>query len=496
MAASLGLSRPIRYLLPPQPKGLKSVEVPPRPLLTGSVYGTTAPGAILAITGLIPRSITADRDGGFVIEDVPPGDYQLAITSPRSERLTLEVAVGTARLELGHNSFMAQAVSLPLPRAEARESAVPWYVWCAVLANTSSMIGVHWDISWHRSIGRDTFWTPAHMAIYLCGVLAGLSSAYTILGATFSTTAVHLRQEGVRMWGFRGPLGAFIMAWGGVAMLTSAPFDDWWHSAYGLDVRIISPPHTLLAMGIFSIQLGAIMLILGRMNRAAEGEGARLLRWLYIYMGGLAVVNMATFIIEYAFRVNMHSAVYYRSIGLAIPFFLFAVSGSAGVRWATTKVAAVYMIFWQAMNLVLPLFPAEPKLGPIYHQVTHFVPSTFPFLLVIPAFAVDLLLQRTARIKAWLAGAGAGFVFMLLLLGCQWPLGYFLLSPRSRNWFFYTDMHDYRTGPNSYSQLHQFFPWEKTMPEFWTNLALAFAASMIMSALGLMLSRWLSRVKR
>ena len=56
-------------------------------------------------------------------------------------------------------------------------AAVPWYIWCSVLAVTSSMIGVHWDISWHRSIGRDTFWTAPHLAIYLGGVLAGLSSA-------------------------------------------------------------------------------------------------------------------------------------------------------------------------------------------------------------------------------------------------------------------------------------------------------------------------------
>ena len=30
-------------------------------------------------------------------------------------------------------------------------------------------------------------------------------------------------------------------------MLTSAPFDNWWHDAYGLDVKIISPPHMFLA---------------------------------------------------------------------------------------------------------------------------------------------------------------------------------------------------------------------------------------------------------
>jgi hypothetical protein len=366
---------------------------------------------------------------------------------------------------------------------------IPWYVWCAVLANTSSMIGVHWDISWHRSIGRDSFWTPAHVAIYLCGVLAGISSAYVILKTTFSKSS----EPGVRTWGFRGPLGAFIMAWGGVAMLTSAPFDDWWHSAYGLDVRIISPPHTLLAMGIFNIQLGAIMLILGRMNR----EGSKALRWLYIYMGGLAVVNMGTFIMEYTFRVNMHSAVYYLAVGLAIPFFLLAVSGSAGVPWATTKVAAVYMVFWQTMNVVLPLFPAEPKLGPIYHQVTHFAPSTFPILIVIPAIAIDWFLEKPgARMKTWMAGAVAGLIFMLGVLASQWPLGIFLLSPLSRNWFFYTAMFDYRSGPTSYTQLHKFYPWESTMPQFLTNLTWAFAASMFTAMLGLMLSRWLARVKR
>src|SRR6266576_3172273 len=49
---------------------------------------------------------------------------------------------------------------------------VPWYLTAVLLAATSTVVGVIWDISWHRTIGRDTFWTPAHMAIYLGGVLA------------------------------------------------------------------------------------------------------------------------------------------------------------------------------------------------------------------------------------------------------------------------------------------------------------------------------------
>ena len=73
------------------------------------------------------------------------------------------------------------ADSIALPRAHVRTAslpAIPWYLWASTLGVTSAMVGVQWDISWHRSIGRDTFWTPPHMGIYLCGLIAGVCSAY------------------------------------------------------------------------------------------------------------------------------------------------------------------------------------------------------------------------------------------------------------------------------------------------------------------------------
>src|SRR5689334_18584547 len=148
----------------------------------------------------------------------------------------------------------------------AQVARLPWYIWCALLAVTSAMIGAHWDISWHSSIGRDTFWTPAHMAIYLCGVLAGVAFAYIILSTTFRKSAP-LAASSVHIWGFRAPLGAFIASWGGIAMLTSAPFDNWWHDAYGLDVKIISPPHIVLFIGVYGVQLGTLVLIASHLNR-------------------------------------------------------------------------------------------------------------------------------------------------------------------------------------------------------------------------------------
>jgi hypothetical protein len=64
-------------------------------------------------------------------------------------------------------------------------TSVPWYVWLGALAITSSSIGEIWDVSWHRTIGRDTFWTPAHLTIYFCGVLAGIIGVWLTVQSTF-----------------------------------------------------------------------------------------------------------------------------------------------------------------------------------------------------------------------------------------------------------------------------------------------------------------------
>jgi hypothetical protein len=60
--------------------------------------------------------------------------------------------------------------------------------WCSramVLAALFILVGIVWDISWHSTIGRDTFWTPAHICIHLGGTLGGLVSGWLVLSATF-----------------------------------------------------------------------------------------------------------------------------------------------------------------------------------------------------------------------------------------------------------------------------------------------------------------------
>src|SRR5205823_6406145 len=89
-----------------------------------------------------------------------------------------------------------------------------------VAAITSATIGGSWDVAWHRSIGRDSFWTPAHMMIYLCGVLAGIVGLWLVAQTTFGRNA-DLRSASVSVFGLRAPLGVFLM--GGAAWPCSPP---------------------------------------------------------------------------------------------------------------------------------------------------------------------------------------------------------------------------------------------------------------------------------
>jgi hypothetical protein len=373
-------------------------------------------------------------------------------------------------------------------------NSIPWYLWCSVLAVTSVSIGAHWDVSWHRSIGRDTFWTPAHMAIYACGVLAAIACGYLVLFTTFRKPA-GLIASSVEIFGFRAPLGAFIASWGGIAMLTSAPFDNWWHNAYGLDVKIVSPPHTLLMLGVFAVSVGTLIMLVGAMNRAANPTVARHLQWLVLYVGGLMVVFQMFFRMEYTWDVYLHTAEPYQAMAIGMPT-LFAILWQASRnRWACTWSTLIYTVFVEGAVLILPLFPAEPKLGPVFQQVTHFIPPKFPILLIVPAILLDLIWSNTRSWKPWLVALMTGPAFVLSLVAVEWPFADFLMTKSAANRFFGTGYFQYSMPSTSADYLRQF-----ENPEhgaiLWGGLALAMLFAFLSTWLGIVLGRWMRDLQR
>ena len=385
---------------------------------------------------------------------------------------------------------IAIGTDLSLPGRQA--ATIPWTIWSCVAAVTSVILGAHWDISWHRSIGRDDFWTPPHIAIYFCGVLAGLACAWLILATTFHRAK---QTNTVRIWGLHAPLGAFIISWGGAAMLTSAPFDDWWHNAYGLDTKILSPPHVLLILGVFGVMMGTMMLILGQMNRAEKAEQKRL-SMLFLYVGGMILVLLSILVMELTFRVQMHNAGFYRVIAVTMIPVLVGVGQASRQRWGATGTALVYMAVICAFQWILPLFPATPKLGPVYFPVTHFVPPGFPLLLVVPGLVIDLLRERFSAWPSWRLSLLLGSLGLAAFLAVQWPFANFLLSDGAKNWFFGSHYFDYGTGPKSSMRRGVFFLTDKTQVEFWTRMGMACGTSILAAWFGMGWGGWMRRIVR
>ena len=374
----------------------------------------------------------------------------------------------------------------------AAPRVVPWHLLAVAFASTSIIVGGIWDISWHRSIGRDSFWTAAHMAIYLGGIVAGLTCGWLVLRATFADDAP-ARAAGVSFWGFRGPLGAWVCIWGAFAMLVSAPFDDWWHNAYGLDVEILSPPHVVLAAGIFGIGVGALFMSLARQNNA--GGRDPLLQGLFVYTGGLLILMLATLFTEYIMLPNaQHAPAFFFASAAVFPLLLVAIARGASSRWGASGAAATYMGVTLLMIWILQLFPAQPMLAPIMRHVERMVPPSFPILLVAPALVVDWAVNRmpvaAARMRQWLIAAAAGVAAIVVLGVVQWFFAEFMLTEHARNFFFAGDLWDYGSPPGAY----QYEFWGRPLAVADAGwVALVAAASALA---GLWWGNWMARVRR
>ena len=385
----------------------------------------------------------------------------------------------------------------------AAASAMPWQLVAVVFAATSVIVGLIWDISWHMTIGRDTFWTPAHLAIYTGGAVAGLACGFEVVRRSFCSPGAR-PADGVTVWRvFNGPLGGWLCIWGAVAMLTSAPFDDWWHAAYGLDVKIISPPHALLALGFITILGGALIMAVAEQGREADrreatvlggAESAGIAPFIVAYAGGLVLAMLSIFTTEYHDREAMHLGSFYLVSSLVFPFALVAAARSTRLRYGATATALVYTLVMCVQLWVLPLFEGSPKLGPIRTAVTHMVSLDFPLLLLLPALGIDLLLPRIRERRAWLQAALLGVLFLAVHVATQWPFANFLVSDASRNWFFNTDNIPYQMPPDWLRPMRQFAsePTAQAVRAFGVAVVLA----VLSARAGLGWGGWLRAVRR
>ena len=137
-----------------------------------------------------------------------------------------------------------------------------------------AFLGFAWDVQWHTDVGPDTFFTAPHLVLYGGIAISGLICVGMVLFTTLQArrgAAAALEGTTPILGGrFHGPIGYIIGGFGALFFLLYGAMDQWWHSLYGFDVTLVSPPHVGLILSIVVTMAGALTALAGHVRTAAD----------------------------------------------------------------------------------------------------------------------------------------------------------------------------------------------------------------------------------
>jgi hypothetical protein len=276
-----------------------------------------------------------------------------------------------------------------------------------LLAGLCFITGAVWDVAWHIDRGRETFWSPPHLAIY-GGLLLGVAMPFVALW----------RDDGagptVRVLGRRLSPAALVGGVGALLAIGAGPFDEAWHRMFGLDVTIWSPPHLQLVAGATATVLGAVIELAARVRRA--GPEAPEWHRLALALGFGLLLNMGIAPLgEYQFGLSRYP-VYWHPI--LVPLAVVPVLAAAArvqAPWGATRAAVAFQLVGLLMWMVLIQAGRSATFAPL--------------MPIAAAVAYDLLL-RTRRLRPEVVGAAATLAllytqadFLRAAAMVVWPLG-------------------------------------------------------------------------
>ncbi|BCJ51461.1 hypothetical protein Asp14428_29360 [Actinoplanes sp. NBRC 14428] len=301
----------------------------------------------------------------------------------------------------------------------------------AVLLGTgTSLAGIVWDVQWHVDVGPDTFFTLSHLMLYSGSAIAGLAALAMVLRATFAQRAGRTADpaEGgrtVRVLKFDAPLGYLIAGAGAAMFLLYGLMDLWWHTVYGFDADLGSPPHVALFSSITVTMVGSVIVFGYARDRRWGRIG--LVVSLPILMTFSPLMLNALAELPAPFDIEIVSAAFFCTLSMLL------AAGITGRPAYAIRVAAVL----GAMQLALWFFapwashsyasmvnlPLRDGLGDAPPEL----PSATPmFLLVAAAVGAGVLAYgrragMSMRLLPQLAGAVGGLV-LAFSLDLQVPL--------------------------------------------------------------------------
>ncbi|WP_067685771.1 hypothetical protein [Nocardia jejuensis] len=277
-------------------------------------------------------------------------------------------------------------------------------------ASLTFAVGSTWDIQWHADVGPDTFFTLPHLFIYASAAVAGFTSLAVILltsaaGRAGRTVDRELGGPGIGVFGraFTAPLGYLVSALGAASFLLYGLWDLWWHSLYGFDAVIDSPPHIGLFLSSTVISVGTVIVF-----AAARGQ-----RWGDIgALVSLAHLLTSSTVTALAVQRLSSGSIRWTVVVTAFMAVLLLASGAAFRRGGATITAAVASViqgvFWWFAPWAAHAYADFVGL-PVREHLRGIptTPALIPFCLIPVGLVIDLLVRRRIG-PEWLLPTLAG----------------------------------------------------------------------------------------
>ena len=294
-----------------------------------------------------------------------------------------------------------------------------------------SFLGFCWDLQWQTDVGPDTFFTAPHLVLYGGVAIAGLTClAMVLLTTTYARRGADAALAGtVPILGgmFRGPLGYITGGFGALFFLLYGLMDQWWHTLYGFDVTLVSPPHVGLILSIMVTMAGCLMALAWHVRTAGASGPQRVLAAAGTAFAAAVLVAfiMPTLVDLLPWRLFGSVSWPNLVVSALYPAAILTVVSIVRTPWAGTLFGVMLTALDLLVTATLPGITQEyaASIGLFLRDTTSgeaVLPALLPTYVLVAGVAVDLVMFAGRRLE-WrmtavvpLAGAVAALVLRVL----------------------------------------------------------------------------------
>jgi hypothetical protein len=254
--------------------------------------------------------------------------------------------------------------------------------------------GGSWDITNHLLNKPETFFAPPHAVLY-SGAASAVAGTVLLFSASKSAAGYKM------IWPVKLVIAGVVM------LISAAPVDFGWHSAFGLD-GLLSPPHFVLVSGMVASSAGALAGLVQSSTTKKLPYVLIVIAILPIWLAASGMIDMFSlpFSETEHFNFNPHPTLGVAVATLAFPFLISACligsSALAGKRFGVLSITGAAFIIIGVLTSIIPNSALTP---------------TVPFYIsgIIPIVAADALLAFSrSKLSLYAAGAIVGLAFFML----------------------------------------------------------------------------------